>query len=146
MCIRDRNIEKYTKLEEAKEIFDRYLPYAIAFGLERSWISKFSQVDTPAPPWYIPDYRYPTGPRRVGRAAPAPSSEGAGLPSLGPSLESASQSLFNSLNSISDGLLSTLESAASTFTSAPSSKGGGWSGGGGGGGGCLLYTSDAADE
>ncbi len=134
-----QNIEKYAKLEEAKEIFERYLPYAIAFGLERSWVSKFAQVDTPAPPWYIPDYSYPTRPvggGRVGRAAPIPTPEGLGLPSL----ESASESIFSSLNSISDGLLSTLEAAASTFTSTPSPKGGGgrgWSGGGriGGGGG-----------
>ncbi|MCS7287168.1 MAG: DUF2207 domain-containing protein [Anaerolineae bacterium] len=124
-----QNIEKYTKLTEAKYIFERYLPYAIAFGLERSWIYKFAQADAPAPPWYIPDYGHTTRPIRVGRAAPIPSSEGLGLPSL----ESVSQGLFSSLNSISDGLLSTLEAAASTFTSTPSSKGGGWSGGGGGG-------------
>ena len=32
------DIEKYTKVDEVKEIFDRYLPYAIAvFGLENSW-------------------------------------------------------------------------------------------------------------
>ena len=39
------DIEKYTKVDEVKEIFDRYLPYAIAFGLESSWIKKFSRVD-----------------------------------------------------------------------------------------------------
>lgn len=126
-----QDIEKYTKVTEAKDLFERYLPYAIAFGLERSWIYKFARADVPAPRWYIPDYGRTTRPVRVGRAAPIPSSEGLGLPSL----ESVSQGLFSSLESISEGLLSTLEAAASTFTSAPSSQGGGWSGGGGRGGG-----------
>ena len=48
------DIEKYTKVDEVKEIFDRYLPYAIAFGLENSWIQKFSRVDTAQPPWFYP--------------------------------------------------------------------------------------------
>lgn len=125
-----QNIEKQVSLETAKDIFERYLPYAIAFGVERSWITKFARVDMPAPPWYIPDYTYPARPVRVGRASTIPSSERVGLPSL----ESASRGIFSSLESISDSLLSTLDAAASTFTSTPSSKGGGgWSGGGGGG-------------
>ena len=48
------DIEKYTKVDEVKEIFDRYLPYAIAFGLENSGIQKFSRFDTAQPPWYYP--------------------------------------------------------------------------------------------
>ena len=46
------NIEKYTNLQEAKDIFDKYLAYATVFGLERSWVSKFAQVGTPQPRWY----------------------------------------------------------------------------------------------
>ncbi len=49
------NIDKHRDLqvEESKEIFERYLPFAVAFGLERSWIWKFSQVkDLPPPTWY----------------------------------------------------------------------------------------------
>ena len=46
------DIEKYEKLDEAQAIFDRYLPYAIAFGLERSWVEKFAGVQTPTPAWY----------------------------------------------------------------------------------------------
>ena len=38
-----QNLEKYTKVEEAAEIFERYLPYAVAFGLEQSWIRKFAE-------------------------------------------------------------------------------------------------------
>ena len=43
------SIEKYEKLDEAREIFDRYLPYAVAFGLERSWVQKFANVQAPTP-------------------------------------------------------------------------------------------------
>ncbi|MFQ5859626.1 MAG: DUF2207 domain-containing protein, partial [Anaerolineae bacterium] len=56
------NIENYTDLEQAKGIFDKYLPYAIAFGLEKSWMQKFAQVNAPTPRWY-----QPAAPRRHAR-------------------------------------------------------------------------------
>jgi len=46
------DIEKYEQLAEAKGIFDTYLPYAIAFGLERDWVRKFASVQAPTPAWY----------------------------------------------------------------------------------------------
>jgi uncharacterized protein (TIGR04222 family) len=46
------DIEKYEGVDEAKTTFDRYLPYAVAFGLERSWVAKFASVRTPTPPWF----------------------------------------------------------------------------------------------
>jgi len=49
-----QNLEKYTKIEDAAGIFDKYLPYAVAFGLEQSWIRRFEKVDAPAPTWWIP--------------------------------------------------------------------------------------------
>jgi len=64
-----QNIEKYTKLQEAKDLFDKYLPYAIAFGLDNSWLRKFTAVDAPTPPWYVPMYPY-----RPIYAAPYPTS------------------------------------------------------------------------
>jgi len=157
------NIEKYTNLEESKEIFDKYLPYAIAFGLERSYVRKFAAVQAPAPTWYYPahvPYGY-YGPRQrgwqdrpteagrgVGRAAPPLSGSREGMPA--PSLDSAADSVFGGLESMSNGLFSMLDSAARTLSSAPQPSstssssgsrrgfsGGGWSGGGGirGGGG-----------
>ncbi len=48
------SIEKYTSLSAARDQFDRYLPYAIAFGLEQGWIDKFKQTTAPAPAWYVP--------------------------------------------------------------------------------------------
>ncbi|MGQ9585367.1 MAG: DUF2207 family protein [Anaerolineae bacterium] len=142
-------IEKYTNLKESTDIFDAYLPYAIAFGLEKGWVRKFAEVGAPAPTWWGPYYPTygPTGlprpaggsPEALGRpgglGAPAHTSEGGGLPSL----EGASEGMFRSLESMSNGLFSMLESASRTLTSAPAPKGGGggggWSGGGGGGGG-----------
>src|SRR5690606_30294236 len=47
-------IERYQNVEEAKAIFSSYLPYAVAFGLERAWVRKFARVNTPAPHWYGP--------------------------------------------------------------------------------------------
>jgi uncharacterized membrane protein YgcG len=128
------NIKQYTKIEEATAQFDKYLPYAIAFGIDRSWINTFAQVNTPVPIWYHP-YWY-GGP--IGSGTPM---SGGGVGSIGtPSVQGMSNSLAGSLQSMSTGLTSMLNSAASTFTSHPSSSGGGgggWSGGGfsGGGGG-----------
>src|SRR5690606_17925407 len=52
------NIEKYADLDNVAKDFDRYLPYAVAFGLEKSWIRRFSKVSaTPIPSWYYPTYR-----------------------------------------------------------------------------------------
>lgn len=48
------NMEKYTNLDEQKTIWDQWLPYAIAFGIERQYIRKFESVDAPAPGWYFP--------------------------------------------------------------------------------------------
>ncbi|MDH7487407.1 MAG: DUF2207 domain-containing protein [Anaerolineae bacterium] len=144
-----RDIEKYTNLEEAKDIFERYLPYAIAFGLDKEFINKFARVEAPAPQWYRPvggpvfipgsGQQRPimgvpspaTEGGRIGRAAPSP---GEGRPA--PSLSEASRGLGTSLASMSAGLGSMLSSASRTLGSRPApSGGGGWSGGGGFGGG-----------
>ncbi len=46
------DIEKYEQLDETKAIFDRNLPYAVAFGLQESWVGKFAQVSAPTPDWF----------------------------------------------------------------------------------------------
>jgi hypothetical protein len=48
------DIQKYEKLEESTQIFDKYLPYAIAFGIEKSWVEKFARARTVAPGWLGP--------------------------------------------------------------------------------------------
>lgn len=54
-------IEKYEKVAEQRQIFETYLPYAIAFGLEQSWVGAFADAGTAAPKWYAPVWRAGTG-------------------------------------------------------------------------------------
>lgn len=142
-----RNLEKYADIEAQKEIWDRWLPYAIAFGIDKTYIRKFEAVDAPAPGWYIPAPR-PHRPEAYGPRPPRPvvvmggggvgggetSSSGGGL---GGGLSDASRGMGASLASMSAGLGALLSSTSATFTSRPSSSsgGGGWSGGGGFSGG-----------
>lgn len=138
-----QNLEKYTKVEEAAESFDRYLPYAVAFGLESSFLRKFQSVEAPPPTWWIP-YGMPrpyygggrdagagpvSGPigRTPGQAAPM---EGGGSR---PSLEGMSRGLGTSLAGMSAGLGSMLSQTARTLTSTPAPSGGGGRGFSGGG-------------
>src|SRR5699024_8704865 len=46
------DIRKYEKLETATELFDRYLAYAVAFGLEQRWVREFERAGAPVPGWY----------------------------------------------------------------------------------------------
>jgi uncharacterized protein (TIGR04222 family) len=64
-----QDIERYDKLEERKEIFDQYLPYAIAFGLEESWVSAFAAKGASAPPWYAPDWQGAASDSRSGNSS-----------------------------------------------------------------------------
>lgn len=146
--------EKYKSLEEAADNFDTYLPYAVAFGMERSWIRKFSRIETMSiPPWYFPTYR--GGYWSRGYTAGTPMRPYNGLPSAGDvlpgelaraggsggGLDDLAGGLSGGLESISSGLTSMLNSAGSVMTSKPqssgswSSGGGGFSGGGSSGGG-----------
>ncbi len=126
-----RELERHTSLERAKDLFDRYLPYATAFGLSKQWVHKFARVpDMPAPGWYTMYPGYGGGVSGGGGGGHMASPrQGA------PSLDSMASGAFNSFSDIADSLLSTLNEASSTFVSHPSSSGGGggFSGGGGGG-------------
>ncbi len=126
-------IERYQDLKQAQEIFARYLPYAVAFGIEKSWVRKFARVDTPAPGWYGP---------RHGRGWPhnrpvvIDSGRGGGgfdMPSA-PSLDSMSESFSGSLQGMSDGLFAMFNQASSSFRPYSESSGGSSGGFGGGGG------------
>lgn len=158
-----REAERYADLRENPEQFDRFLPYAIAFGLERAWVNKFSRIETtPIPSWYFPvglPYQpgmprpAATGGSRLGAPVGTELSGGAGSPGIpgasgrdlraeavrpGASLDGMAQGLFGSLGSMSDGLFSMLNSTSRVFGSMPSSSGsrsGGFSGGGFSGGG-----------
>lgn len=145
-----QNIDKYADLEAQKAIWDRWLPYAIAFGIDREYIRKFEAVDAPAPGWYIPSptmyepYRrryygrpWIGGPVSGGPVLERGESSGGGSSegkSVGGGLGDLSRGLGTSLTSMSAGLGALLSSASSTMTSRPasSSSSGGWSSGGGG--------------
>ena len=133
-----KNIKEYADIEQSGDIFEKYLGYAVAFGLERSFINTFSQsATTPIPPWYIP---YPTmghpmgggmGPVIMGGPRPSGGgSVGGGMPSLG----DISGGLTGGLAGMSAGLTRMLNNASSTMRSAPPPANSGSSGSFGGGG------------
>ncbi len=130
-------IEKLTDIQEAGDKFERFLPYAIAFGMNKSWMHKFSTLtETPAPGWYIPVGGWGVGP---GSASGTGSSGGSvrGAPASRGGLQGMSDSLGGGLQNMSDGLTQLLNSTGGVLSSrpAPSSGSGGFSGGGFSGGG-----------
>lgn len=149
-----RNLDKYSDVQEAVQHFDDYLAYAIAFGVDRAWLRRFSEVtNVPVPPWYWPTYRGGHWGRGYTAGSPWPGQAGgSGLPGElaragdgGFSLDDVSGDIAGGLESISSGLSNMLESASRAMTSRPqqtsgssgrwSSGGRSWSGGGFGGGG-----------
>jgi hypothetical protein len=133
---------------EARETFERYLPYAIAFGVERDWVRRFHDLQLPAPMWYHPVFLPGYGGGWVNTAQGAPGTQlpglpvgmpggGGGLPGGGFNLDTISSSLFGSLNNLSSALTSAPTSTGSgrgAFGGGGGGFGGGFGGGGGGGG------------
>ena len=135
-----RDLTRFQEMQAAKETFEKYLPYASAFGVEKEWVRRFEGVTVSSPDWYHPPVivNLPGGPVRRGglggglgggtltQAGSGPGSPGGGF----------------SLDTISDGLFKSLSNMSNVLTAVPSSKGGrsgggAWGGGGfsGGGGG-----------
>ena len=136
-------IESLTDLSQAGELFERYLPYAIAFGINTSWVHKFAGLaSTPQPIWYVPFPQSGRAPAGGGGVQAALAPEGRGGSGAG-GLQGMSDGMAGGLQNMSDGLTRMLNSAGSVMRSAPSSggssgggfSGGGFSSGGGGGGG-----------
>ncbi len=141
-------IDQLKDIKESSDLFEKYLPYAIAFGMNQSWVHKFSTLtNTPAPIWYIPygqPYGTGGGGRPGGLASTMPGLSGSGSGGL----QGMSDNLSGGLQSMSDGLTQMLNSTGRVLGSAPSSSGsgggggfssGGFSGGGGGGGGSAGF-------
>jgi hypothetical protein len=59
-----KDIRKYEKVEAATDLFDRYLAYAVAFGLDQHWVRTFAQAGSPTPGWFQTN----TGPSVLGGA------------------------------------------------------------------------------
>lgn len=97
--------EKYRMQNLTPDLFEKYLPYAMIFNVEKKWAKNFEAMHLPAPDWYHS--------AMIAGASTGPSS-----------VSSFSPSTFSS---------SFLSSFSSSFSS--SGGGGGSAGGGGGGGG-----------
>ncbi len=144
---------------EAKAQLEAYLPYAIAFGIEKAFIARWLAIapDTPPPSWYRATSRYgsmrsssSTSDRFSWDSMENTGGEGRGGGSY--SLDSLADSLTRSLNSFASSLSAMLNATARTLSSSPPSSsgggrsgssggwsGGGSSGGGGGGGGSSSF-------
>ncbi|HWN19672.1 MAG TPA: DUF2207 domain-containing protein [Gemmatimonadales bacterium] len=101
--------ENYERVVKTPEMFERYLPFAMAFGVERKWAKAFQNIYREPPKWYVGSN---SSAFDLGR-------------------------LSNSLSDLSDRAQSVMtssprSSSGSGFSSGGSSGGG--SGGGGGGG------------
>jgi len=46
-----QSIDTYEDLKEARDLFDRYLSYAVGFGIEKKWIASFAAVGAAPPGW-----------------------------------------------------------------------------------------------
>ena len=136
-------IERYEDVAKSRELFERYLSYAVAFALDREWIGIFAAAGAPRPPWY----HQPTGGDifvpgdigevgdigdvvtmgrafelvgHLGRDAPnLPDLPGVGLPDVGgfdpQGIQGMSESLGGSLQDVSDGFGGLLDAAGSVF-------------------------------
>ena len=97
--------ERFERVVKTPEMFERYLPYAMAFGVEKKWAAAFRDIYLEPPTWYA-----------------------------GTSMHGFNASLFSSrLSAMSTQAGSTMSS--SPRSSSGSGFSGGSSGGGGGGGG-----------
>ena len=100
------------QLQERENIFEKYLPYAMAFGVANLWAKRFEGKLDRAPQWYVGD------------------SEGAFQPVLFTNrLGSCNHSMCRSLGT------APRSAGGSSWSSGGSGFSGGFSGGGGGGGG-----------
>lgn len=155
-----KNLENYDTVETAQQNFNRYLPYAIAFGLESSWVSRFYRSGTTTPSWMDPNtvgdmvgdviVNLPRGRRHSGWGGPViignPShpgnSGGSGggggidLPDVKmPDLQKTSDSAAKGLQGASKGAVDVLNVIGAIFEIASIFTGGGGKGGSSGGGG-----------
>ncbi|OGK44277.1 hypothetical protein A2957_03075 [Candidatus Roizmanbacteria bacterium RIFCSPLOWO2_01_FULL_38_11] len=105
----DFNAKKSVKEQISPQfLFEKLLPFAIAFGVEKEWVNKFKDYVLKVPDWYQSSYKGSL---------------------ISQSMIAGMHSSFRSMNSVMSNTVS------STGRSSGFSSGGGFSGGGGGGGG-----------
>lgn len=138
------DIEKRENLEESTAIFQKYIAYAVAFGLEHAWVEKFTSVDTPIPGWWAPVF-VPSSGRSVSdrrRAYPRRTYRRAGMPAAGdwvfgessggrggfdldlPDLQDTSDRAGRGLQAASSGFFDMLGTAAEAMAESSKSSGG----------------------
>jgi hypothetical protein len=142
------DIEGYERVSESRQIFDQYLPYTVAFGIDTAWVRKFAAVETETPGWFesvgdvfvgssgrpsggYDGWTVGAGPRTGGGGVDLPDVD---LPKL-PSLQKASNRASSGLQSGSSGFSDLLNVAGAIFSILDAFSGGGGSGGSSGGGG-----------
>jgi hypothetical protein len=107
-------IDRVRVRDVGQDDFERYLPYAIAFGIERPWITTFANSETVSPSWY--GLVNLDGQWRVqGGLSDLP------VPSLGGSpggLQGLSSLTATSLQSTSGGLFDLFNAAGASFSPA----------------------------
>ncbi|MFL5594656.1 MAG: DUF2207 domain-containing protein, partial [Gemmatimonadaceae bacterium] len=97
--------DRYKRMITSPELFEKYLPYAMAFGVEEKWANAFKDIYREPPQWYSGG----TGPFNVG-------------------------SFSHSIGSMSSAAASSMSSSPSSSGSGGGGSSGGGSGGGGGSG------------
>jgi type II secretory pathway pseudopilin PulG len=145
-------IQTYTNVQEAADRFQKYLPYAVALGVDQQFVRQFNSVPQAMPTWYHPYgwYPYPYVTTGSGQSTSTSTGTGGGGGMVGGpiagqgfdpggAMQSMSDSLGGAMQGLSDSFTSMVNSASNVLTSSPSSSGsgggGGWGGGGGGFGG-----------
>jgi uncharacterized membrane protein len=101
--------EKYRMQNLTPDVFEKFLPYAMIFGVEKKWAKTFENVNMQLPSWY--------------HSASHGSFSGSSFSAVGFS------------NSLSNSFSSSFGSSGASGSSGGGSGGGGGAGGGGGGGG-----------
>ncbi len=150
------DIDKHENLGESQEIFERYLPYAVAFGIETSWVTKFERAGADTPQWFGGGpviihtgggafgggHGHHDGRRRSGgwvfgnESFPGGDSDQGGSGGGGgwsiPDLQGSSDAAGRGLTGASGSLLGMLGTAAKVLSNSSGGGGGGFGGGGGG--------------
>jgi uncharacterized membrane protein len=97
--------ERYRKMITSPELFERYLPFAMAFGVEEKWAKAFEGIYRDPPTWYV---------GQTGHFSPG--------------------SFASSMGEMSSAASSSMSSSPSSSGSGGGGSSGGGSGGGGGSG------------
>jgi len=107
-------VERYRVQDLTPDTFERFLPYAMVFGIEKQWAKHFEGIVVDNPDWYSSSKSTVSG---------------------GSSFSSSSSVASFSAGAFSASLSSSFASAFSSSSGGGASGGGGSAGGGGGGGG-----------